>query len=102
MLKSGSFHRGKSHLGSLHPHIGISCLKIILYLTVKNCILHHLLQLTDGITWTDTGVYRPITLITHYSKECGYQGDVALTVTNADGYTRYYEPCDDELTNTND
>ena len=49
---------------------------------------------TNGITWTDTGVYRPITLITHYSQECGYQGDVALTVTNEDGYTRYYEPCE--------
>ena len=51
-------------------------------------------QTTNGITWTDNGVYRPITLITHYSQECGYQGDVALTVTNEDGYTRYYEPCE--------
>ena len=49
---------------------------------------------TNGITWTDTGVYRPVTFITHYSEECGYQNDVALTVTNADGFTRYYEPCD--------
>ena len=49
---------------------------------------------TNGITWTDTGVYRPITLITHYSPNCGYIGDVALTVTNEDGYTRYYEPCE--------
>lgn len=49
---------------------------------------------TNGITWTGTGVYRPITLITHYSKNCGYIGDVGLTVTNEDGYTRYYEPCD--------
>lgn len=51
-------------------------------------------QTTNGITWTDTGVYRPITFITHYSKNCGYIGDVGLTVTNEDGYTRYYEPCD--------
>ena len=51
-------------------------------------------QTTNGITWTDNGVYRPVTLITHYSQECGYQGDVALTVTNEDGYTRYYEPCE--------
>lgn len=51
-------------------------------------------QTTNGITWTDTGAHRPITLITHYSKNCGYQGDVALTVTNEDGRTRYYEPCD--------
>lgn len=49
---------------------------------------------TNGITWTDTGVYRPITFITHYSPNCGYIGDVGLTVTNEDGYTRYYEPCD--------
>ena len=48
---------------------------------------------TNGITWTDTGVYRPKELITHYSPNCGYQGDVALTVENADGFTRYYEPC---------
>ena len=51
-------------------------------------------QTTNGITWTDNGVYRPITFITHYSKNCGYIGDVGLTVTNEDGYTRYYEPCD--------
>lgn len=51
-------------------------------------------QTTNGITWTDNGVYRPITLITHYSQECNYQGDVVLTVTNSDGFTRYYEPCD--------
>lgn len=51
-------------------------------------------QTTNGITWTDTGVYRPITFITNYSKNCGYIGDVGLTVTNEDGYTRYYEPCD--------
>lgn len=51
-------------------------------------------QTTNGITWTDNGVYRPITLITHYSRNCGYLGDVALTVTNNDGRTRYYEPCD--------
>jgi len=49
---------------------------------------------TNGISWTDTGVYAPITFITHYSKNCGYIGDVGLTVTNEDGYTRYYEPCD--------
>ena len=49
---------------------------------------------TNGITWTDTGVYRPITFITHYSEECGYQGEVALTVTNSDGFIRYYESCD--------
>lgn len=49
---------------------------------------------TNGITWIDTGVYRPVTLITHYSPNCGYIGDVGLTVTNEDGYTRYYEPCD--------
>lgn len=51
-------------------------------------------QTTNGITWTDTGVYRPITFITHYSPNCGYIGDVGLTVTNEDGHTRYYEPCD--------
>lgn len=51
-------------------------------------------QTTNGITWTDNGVYRPIAFITHYSKNCGYIGDVGLTVTNEDGYTRYYEPCD--------
>lgn len=51
-------------------------------------------QTTNGITWTDTGAYRIEELITHYSKNCGYIGDVALTVTNEDGYTRYYEPCD--------
>lgn len=51
-------------------------------------------ETTNGITWTDNGVYRPITFITHYSKSCGYEDDVALTVTNEDGYTRYYEPCD--------
>ena len=49
---------------------------------------------TNGITWTDTGVYKPVTFITHYSEECGYQGEVALTVTNSDGFTRYYESCD--------
>ncbi len=48
---------------------------------------------TNGITWTDTGVYRPVDFITHYSTNCGYVGDVALTITNEDGYTRYYEPC---------
>lgn len=48
---------------------------------------------TNGITWTDTGVYHIKELITHYSKKCGYVGDVALTVTNEDGYTRYFEPC---------
>ena len=57
---------------------------------------------TNGVTWVDTGSYKPNELITHYSSKCGYTGEVALTVTNADGYTRYYEPCDDELTNTND
>ena len=51
---------------------------------------------TNGITWTDTGVYRPITLITHYSKKCGYIGDVTLTVTSDDGTIRYYVPCDSE------
>lgn len=51
-------------------------------------------QTTNGITWTDTGVHRPVTLITHYSPNCGYSGDVLLTVTNNDGYTRYYEPCE--------
>jgi hypothetical protein len=51
-------------------------------------------QTTNGITWTDTNVYRIKEFITHYSKQCGYIGDVGLTVTNADGYTRYYEPCD--------
>lgn len=55
---------------------------------------------TNGITWTDTGVYRPVTFITHYSEECGYQDDVALTVTNADGFTRYYEPCDQSVYRT--
>jgi len=50
-------------------------------------------QTTNGVTWTDTGAYRIKELITHYSKKCGYVGDVALTVTNEDGYTRYYEPC---------
>lgn len=49
---------------------------------------------TNGITWTDTGNYRLKNLITHYSSKCGYTGDVALTVTNEDGYTRYYEPCE--------
>ena len=49
---------------------------------------------TNGITWTDTGVYRNGALITHYSAHCGYTGEVALTVTNEDGYTRYYEPCE--------
>lgn len=49
---------------------------------------------TNGIVWTDTGVYRGKDLITHYSTNCGYVGEVALTVTNEDGYTRYYEPCD--------
>ena len=53
-------------------------------------------QTTNGITWTDNGVYRPITLITHYSQECNYQGDVVLTVTNEDGYTRYFEPCSEQ------
>ena len=48
----------------------------------------------NGITWTDTGVYRPKDFITHYSPTCGYQGEVALTVVNEDGYTRYYEPCE--------
>lgn len=51
-------------------------------------------QTTNGVTWTDTGAYRNERLITHYSKNCGYIGDVGLTVTNEDGYTRYYEPCD--------
>jgi hypothetical protein len=55
---------------------------------------------TNGITWTDTGVYRPVTLITHYSEECGYEGEVALTVTNSDGFTRYYEPCDQSVYRT--
>ena len=55
---------------------------------------------TNGIAWTDTRVYRPVTFITHYSKECGYQGDVAITVTNADGFTRYYEPCDQSVYRT--
>lgn len=49
---------------------------------------------TNGITWTDTGNYRLKNFITHYSSKCGYTGDVALTVTNEDGYTRYYEPCE--------
>ena len=50
-------------------------------------------QTTNGITWTDTGAYRPSYLITHYSETCGYSDEVALAVTNLDGYTRYYEPC---------
>lgn len=49
---------------------------------------------TDGIHWTDSGQYRATKLITHYSRYCGYQGEVGLTVTNDDGYTRYYEPCE--------
>lgn len=49
---------------------------------------------TDGIHWTDSGQYRATKLITHYSRYCGYQGEVGLTVTNEDGYTRYYEPCE--------
>lgn len=48
---------------------------------------------TNGIVWSDTGAYRGARFITHYSKACGYTGDVALTVIGADGHTRYFEPC---------
>ena len=53
---------------------------------------------TNGITWTDTGDYRLKDLITHYSEYCGYSDEVALTVTNSDGVTRYYEPCNEQPT----
>lgn len=53
---------------------------------------------TNGITWTDTGDYRLKDLITHYSENCGYSDDVALTVTHSDGVTRYYEPCNEQTT----
>lgn len=51
---------------------------------------------TNGITWTDTGDYRLKDLITHYSENCGYSDDVALTVTHSDGITRYYEACNEQ------
>lgn len=53
---------------------------------------------TNGITWTDTGDYRLKDLITHYSENCGYSDEVALTVTGSDGITRYYEPCNEQPT----
>lgn len=53
---------------------------------------------TNGITWTDTGDYRLKDLITHYSENCGYSDEVALTVTHSDGITRYYEPCNEQPT----
>ena len=51
---------------------------------------------TNGITWTDTGVYRGKEFITHYSKNCGYSYEVLMTVTYDDGTIRYYVPCDSE------
>ena len=51
---------------------------------------------TNGITWTDTGVYRGKEFITHYSENCGYSYEVLMTVTYDDGTIRYYVPCDSE------
>lgn len=51
---------------------------------------------TNGISWTDTGDYRIKDLITHYSENCGYSDEVALTVTHSDGITRYYEACNEQ------
>lgn len=53
---------------------------------------------TNGITWSDTGDYRIKDFITHYSENCGYSDEVALTVTDSDGVTRYYEPCNEQPT----
>lgn len=53
-------------------------------------------QTTNGIAWTDTGVYRGKEFITHYSENCGYSYEVLMTVTYDDGTIRYYIPCDSE------
>ena len=52
-------------------------------------------QSSDNLVWTDVipQEYRIKEFITHYSRNCGYSGEVALTVVGSDGYTRYYEPC---------
>ena len=59
-------------------------------------------QTNDGTVWTNAYPieYREKDFITHYSPDCGYSGDVAITVESLDGFNRYYEPCSGDMTIT--
>ena len=73
---------------------GFTCVNYDEYTTEKKQ------QTTDYVVWVDVvpSEKRAGELITHYSRNCGYSGEVALTVYGNDGYTRYYEPCSENMT----
>ena len=54
---------------------------------------------SDATVWVDVvpAEYREKDFITHYSPDCGFSGDVAITVTSLDGYNRYYYPCSGDM-----